>query len=273
MPWHTWHAAQAIEATKDRTKELLVKWELSQGGVVEIFVRTLDKTITAHAQEDNSFASECLFGADYLAGHQDVAALAPTTSTRCLFTAQSVAPNRGDETPTANLDNDHVERDAKDLFIFVKTIFGNTITVALCNVVTTDDLIRTLAKRRDAKGRRVAATSLSMRLMHAGRQVEEGSLLSDLNIKKHTTLRQVIRLFGGGLCGSKEVVLNETKGNSASTSKPLLAKSLAFGTRCDAAAPEPEYTEASFVNCLILCSRCTRSDCSTSIPGTAIQLF
>ena len=46
MPWHTWHAAQAIEATEDRTKELLVKWELSEGGVVEIFVRTLDKTIT-----------------------------------------------------------------------------------------------------------------------------------------------------------------------------------------------------------------------------------
>ena len=46
MPWHTWHAAQAIEATEDRTKELLVEWELPQGGVVEIFVRTLDKTIT-----------------------------------------------------------------------------------------------------------------------------------------------------------------------------------------------------------------------------------
>ena len=46
MPWHTWRVAQAIEATEDRTKELLVEWELPQGGVVEIFVRTLDKTIT-----------------------------------------------------------------------------------------------------------------------------------------------------------------------------------------------------------------------------------
>jgi hypothetical protein len=46
VPRHTWRAAQAIEATEDRTKGLHVEWELPQGGVVQIFVRTLNKTIT-----------------------------------------------------------------------------------------------------------------------------------------------------------------------------------------------------------------------------------
>ena len=196
------------------------------------------------AKEDNSFASDCLFGTDSLAGHQDVAALAPTTSTRYLFTAQSISSNGGDETSTSNFNNEHVERDAKDLFIFVKTIFGNTITVALCNVVTTDDLIRTLTKRRDAKGGLVAATSLPMRLMHAGRQVEEGSLLSDLNIKKHTMLRQATVLLGG----TKEAIYQEIKGNSPMAkllSTLLLTKSLASKCRGDEGVPEPEYEGVS----------------------------
>ena len=106
MPWHTWHAAQAIEATEDRTKELLVKWELSQGGVVEIFVRTLDKTIT----------------------------------------------------------------------------------VGINGTRTTDDLRKRIGDRVNLSGHGLA---------FGGRYIEAGRLLTDYNIKNHSTLQQTCRLLGG----------------------------------------------------------------------------
>ena len=106
MPWHTWRAAQAIEATEDRTKELLVKWELSEGGVVEIFVRTLDKTIT----------------------------------------------------------------------------------VGINGTRTTDDLRKRIGDRVNLSGHGLA---------FGGRYIEAGRLLTDYNIKNHSTLQQTCRLLGG----------------------------------------------------------------------------
>ena len=135
--------------------------------------------------------------------------------------------------------------DVDDLFVFVKTIFGNTITVTLGGSKMTDDLMSKLPTCC------VEGTiMLSVVLMHRGIPVEPGELLSDLNIKKHTMLRQTTVLLGG----TKEAIYQEMKGNSPMAkllSTLLLTKKLASKCRGDEGVPEPEYEGVSLDSSIV----------------------
>ena len=72
--------------------------------------------------------------------------------------------------------------------IFVRTILGQTITVAIDGTLTTDDLLTKIRGKMDLSGHG---------LMFASRRIEAGRLLTDYNIKKYSIFQQSCRLLGG----------------------------------------------------------------------------